>query len=48
MHDSSFHQRTSVPAYATLDDWVQKEAIPFAVDTPESFNAAIDLYRFNR
>ncbi len=42
MHDSSFNKGTSAPAYATLDDWVQKEAIPFAVDTPESFNAAID------
>lgn len=28
--------------YTTLDAWIQQEAIPFAVDSPETFNAAVD------
>ena len=28
--------------YATLDDWVLHEAIPFSVDSPETFNTSID------
>src|SRR4051812_18493891 len=28
--------------HATLDDWISQEAIGFSVDSPESFNAAID------
>ena len=28
--------------YATLDDWIREEAIPFSVDSPDSFNAAVD------
>ena len=28
--------------HATLDDWIQREAIPFSVDSPETFNASID------
>src|SRR5687768_6004034 len=32
----------SAPAHATLDDWIAREAIPFAVDAPEAFNAAVD------
>lgn len=28
--------------HATLDDWITQEAIPFALDTPALFNAAID------
>jgi erythromycin esterase len=30
------------PTYATLDDWIAREAIPFSLDSPETFNAAID------
>ena len=28
--------------HATLDDWITREAIPFSVDSPETFNAAVD------
>ena len=28
--------------HATLDDWIAREAIPFSVDSPETFNAAVD------
>ncbi|MBP1766755.1 MAG: hypothetical protein H6P98_870 [Candidatus Aminicenantes bacterium] len=42
MHDSSFNKGTSAPEYTTLDEWIKKEAISFAVDPPERFNAAID------
>src|SRR5438270_11358039 len=28
--------------YATLDDWIANEAIPFAVDSPAKFNAGVD------
>ena len=28
--------------HATLDDWIRHEAIPYSVDSPEIFNAAID------
>jgi erythromycin esterase len=30
------------PTYATLDDWIAREAIPFSVDSPETFDAAVD------
>lgn len=30
------------PTYATLDDWILHEAIPFSVDSSETFNASID------
>ncbi len=30
------------PLHATLDDWIAREAIPFSVDAPETFNAAVD------
>ena len=30
------------PIYATLDDWITHEALPFSVDSPETFNAAVD------
>lgn len=30
------------PVYSSLDDWIQREAIPFSVDSPETFNAAVD------
>ncbi len=28
--------------HATLDDWIAREAIPFSVDSSETFNAAVD------
>ena len=28
--------------HATLDNWIQREAIPFSVDSSETFNASID------
>jgi erythromycin esterase-like protein len=30
------------PTHATLDDWIAREAIPFSVDSPRTFNAAVD------
>jgi hypothetical protein len=30
------------PLYATLDDWIARAAIPFAVDSPETFPVAVD------
>ena len=30
------------PTYGTLNDWIAHEAIPFSIDAPETFNAAID------
>lgn len=30
------------PIHATLDDWIQREATQFSVDSPECFNAALD------
>jgi erythromycin esterase len=30
------------PTHATLDDWIAREATPFSVDSPGTFNAAID------
>jgi erythromycin esterase-like protein len=33
----------SVPqTYATLDEWIAREAIPFSLDSPSVFNAAVD------
>ena len=29
-------------AYTTLDDWIAREAIPFSVDSPGTFNPAVD------
>ncbi len=37
-----FFQRSSDPVYATLDNWIRHEAIPFSVDSSETFNASID------
>ena len=42
MKKSSFLQRSSDPVYTTLDDWILHEAIPFSVDSSETFNASID------
>jgi erythromycin esterase len=30
------------PTYATLDDWIAREALPFSVDAPATFNTAAD------
>ncbi len=32
----------STAEYATLDDWIAREAIPFSLDSPESRNAGFD------
>lgn len=32
----------SAPIHATLEDWIAREAIPFSVDSPETFHAAVD------
>ncbi len=42
MKKDLFPQRSSGPEYSTLDDWILHEAIPFSVDSSETFNAAID------
>jgi erythromycin esterase len=31
-----------IPTHTTLDDWVAREVIPFSVDPPETFHAAVD------
>ena len=33
---------TSLPAYATLDEWIRREAIPFSPDSAASLNATVD------
>jgi erythromycin esterase-like protein len=30
------------PTYATLDDWMAREAIPFSLDSPGAFSTAVD------
>lgn len=30
------------PIHATLGDWLAREAIPFSIDSPETFHAAVD------
>ncbi len=37
-----FIERNSNPVYPTLDDWILHEAIPFSIDSTETFNASID------
>jgi len=34
--------RNLIPTHATLDDWMAREAIPFSVESPTTFNAAVD------
>lgn len=41
MKESSFN-RSSDPLYATLKDWIMYEAIPFSIDSSETFNAVVD------
>jgi erythromycin esterase-like protein len=31
----------STPIHATLDDWIAREAVPFSVDSPATFNAGV-------
>lgn len=31
-----------IPTYATLDDWIAREAIPFSIDSPQTLHAAVD------
>ncbi|VVB95612.1 Erythromycin esterase [uncultured archaeon] len=42
MKKSLFRERSSDPVYATLDDWILHEAIPFSIDLSKTFNASID------
>jgi erythromycin esterase-like protein len=35
----------STPPHVTLDDWIAREAIPFSVDSPASFDAVVDTVR---
>ncbi len=30
------------PTHATLDNWIAREAIPFSLNSPATFNAAVD------
>ena len=39
--EASAH-REGAPTHATLDDWIAREATPFSVDSPRTFNAAVD------
>jgi erythromycin esterase-like protein len=39
--DGSQTMKPSPPAHATLDEWIAREAIPFSLDSPASFNAAV-------
>lgn len=38
---SSFHKNSDL-VYTTLDEWTRQEAIPFSVDSSESFNTSVD------
>ncbi|HII79392.1 MAG TPA: erythromycin esterase family protein [Methanosarcina sp.] len=42
MKKALFPQRSSYPVYNTLEDWILHEAIPFSVDSSETFNASVD------
>jgi erythromycin esterase len=42
MKKNEYLMRDSVPEYNTLDDWIQHEAIPFSIDSPETLKAAVD------
>ncbi len=42
MKENRISQKNSDPVYATLNDWILQEAIPFSIDPPESFNDAVD------
>src|SRR5881398_3734923 len=40
--DASAHMEGAPQLHATLDDWIAREATPFSVDSPRTFNAAVD------
>ena len=42
MKESLSLQKSPDPTYSTLDDWILREAIPFSLDSPETFNASVD------
>lgn len=42
MKKNMFPPKSFDPVYTTLDDWILHEAIPFSLDSPETFNASID------
>ncbi len=42
MKDSRSLQKRSGALYATLEDWIQDEAIAFSLDSPQSFNFSVD------
>jgi len=42
MKKSPSLQKSPSPVYATLDDWILHEAIPFSLDSPQTLNASID------
>ena len=42
MKESLFHRSSDPAVYTTLDDWILHEAVPFSVDSSETFNASID------
>jgi erythromycin esterase-like protein len=37
-----YQPKNRLPVYTTLDDWIRHEAIPFSVDSSETFNASVD------
>ena len=39
---SSFMKRSPGPAYASFDEWIGHESIPFSLALPETFNSAAD------
>ena len=42
MKEGPSFQRNSSPIYASLEDWILHEAIPFSVDSSETFKASVD------
>jgi erythromycin esterase len=39
---AAIRERGSDPAYATIDEWISHEAIPFSVNSSETLNASVD------
>ncbi len=45
---SAYMERTSqseshlTSTYASLDDWIAREAVPFSVNSPNAFSSAVD------
>ena len=46
MKESLFN-KSSDQMYTTLDDWILREAIPFSVDSSDTFNASVDKLIFS-